>query len=326
LSAAAIARVSRSLQLKLGEDSRWLCLLSTVTVLEFVWWALCWRAGIAPAPYFGRYLALSFAALAAALALRFALRPKATRAPWVSVILGTLLIALGASLFLPLKYAIPGQVPFWLDVPLSAGERTLFGIDPWALGDRIFGWALVPMDRIYGLWLPVQSLILFSVMLLPPSKAKARALIAYALAWFLLGVVAATLLASAGPIFHDRLLGGHDFAAMENRLRTGGGWVVRSESDAMWASFASQRPGFVAGISAMPSLHIAISVWMWLAARALAPRAAPFALGYAAFMWVASVELGWHYFSDGLAGVLGMVGIWWLSSRINAKRQLPGFF
>jgi hypothetical protein len=242
------------------------------------------------------------------------------------VILGTLLIALGASLFLPLKYAIPGQVPFWLDVPLSAGERTLFGIDPWALGDRIFGWALVPMDRIYGLWLPVQSLILFSVMLLPPSKAKARALIAYALAWFLLGVVAATLLASAGPIFHDRLLGGHDFAAMENRLRTGGGWVVRSESDAMWASFASQRPGFVAGISAMPSLHIAISVWMWLAARALAPRAAPFALGYAAFMWVASVELGWHYFSDGLAGVLGMVGIWWLSSRINAKRQLPGFF
>jgi hypothetical protein len=42
----------------------------------------------------------------------------------------------------------------------------------------------------------------------------------------------------------------------------------------------------------MPSLHVAISFWIWLAARSLAPRLVPFALGYAVFIWIASVQLG----------------------------------
>ncbi|MEO7635481.1 MAG: phosphatase PAP2 family protein, partial [Sphingomicrobium sp.] len=94
---------------------------------------------------------------------------------------------------------------------------------------------------------------------------------------------------------------------------------VRGESDAMWASLANRRPGFVAGVSAMPSLHVAISVWIWLAARSLLPRAAPFALAYAMFMWVASVQLGWHYVSDGVAGALGIVALWWLAGKLSAK-------
>ena len=83
-----------------------------------------------------------------------------------------------------------------------------------------------------------------------------------------------------------------------------------AESDAMGASFASGRPGFVAGISAMPSLHVAISLWIWLAARSLSPRLAPLALAYFALVWLASVQLGWHYVADGLVGALGMGAIW----------------
>lgn len=312
--------VAPSLRLEIGEDGRWLDVLALLTGAELVWWAICWTAGIAPAPYFGTYLALAIGGLVAALALRMAVRPRSERSSWTALMLGTLLIAIGASLFLPLKYAIPGQVPFWLDAPLAGAERRLFGADAWVIADRLFGWALAPVDRVYGLWLPVQSVALFTLMLEPPSPAKSRALIAYSLAWFVLGVVAATLLSSTGPIFYDRLIGGQDFAALTERLRSGGAWMVRGESDAMWASLASGRPGFVAGISAMPSLHVAISVWIWLTARTMASRLAPFALGYAIFVWVASVQLGWHYVSDGLAGALGMWGIWWLAGKIEAKR------
>lgn len=312
--------VAQSLRLEIGEDGRWLSVLALLTGIELVWWALCWTAGIAPAPYVGIYLALALGGLVAALALRMAVRPRGgERSSWTALLLGTLLIAIGASLFLPLKYAIPGQVPFWLDAPLAVGERQLLGADAWVIADRLFGWALVPVDRIYGVWLPVQTVALFSVMLLPPSPAKSRALIAYSLAWFLLGVVAATLFSSAGPIFYDRLFGGQDFAALTEWLRSGGAWMVRGESDAMWASLASGRPGFVAGISAMPSLHVAISVWVWLAARTLARRLAPLALAYAIFTWVASVQLGWHYVSDGLAGALGMGALWWLAGKAGAK-------
>ena len=60
----------------------------------------------------------------------------------------------------------------------------------------------------------------------------------------------------------------------------------------------------------MPSLHVAMSFWIFLVARALAPRAAPFALGYAFLIWIGSVQLGWHYVADGLVGALGVAAIW----------------
>jgi hypothetical protein len=254
------------------DELPWLSVMALVTAIEAGYWALCARIGIAPMPRIATYVVLAGAGMTAALLLRLLFASGKERASWSVVLVGTLLVGLGASFFLPLKYAIPAQVPFWLDAPLAAGERHLFGTDPWRIADGLFGWALVPVDRIYGTWLPVQCVALFSVLLLPPSLRKSRAIIAYVLAWFILGVVAAVLFASAGPVFYDRLLGGHQFADLRSRLNTGA-WMTQSESDAMWGSFESKRPSMVLGMSAMPSIHVAIAVWMWLAARS-------FSLGY----------------------------------------------
>ncbi|MEO6114623.1 MAG: phosphatase PAP2 family protein [Sphingomicrobium sp.] len=172
------------------------------------------------------------------------------------------------------------------------------------------GWATTFADRVYGLWLPTQLVALFSVVVARPSAAKARALTCYAAAWFLLGVVAAMLLSSAGPVFHDRVFGGARFAGLHAALLRHDAWMVAKTADAMWAAHASGRLGPISGISALPSMHVAISLWMALTARTLAPRMAPFAWAYCAFIWVASVQLGWHYASDGLAGVAGMLMIW----------------
>ncbi len=293
--------------------------MAVLAAIEAAWWALCWRSGVAPLPYIGTYLALACAGLAAALALRTLFSGR-NGLPSLSVLLlGTILIAVGASLLLPLKYAIPSEIPIWVDRPIAAAERHLFGADPWAIADHFFGWALVPVDRVYGLWLPIQTLVLFMVMTEPASHEKSRALIAYGLAWFVLGVVAATLFSSAGPIFYDRLFGSQHFAGLADRLRQGGAWMVRAESDAMWESLATGRPGLVAGVSAMPSLHVAISFWMYLAARSLAPRMAVIAFVYAMFMWVGSVQLGWHYAGDGVAGIAGMAVLWWLSGILDRK-------
>src|SRR3982751_3372483 len=175
------------------------------------------------------------------------------------------------------------------------------------------------MDTLYGLWLPSQAVVLFAVVIQPPSRAKSRALVAYVLTWFLLGVVAATLLSSAGPIFHDRIFGGNSFALLGDTLRSRGAILALAESDRMWASLASGRPGIIAGISAVPSIHVAISVWAVLVARSLAPRAARYAGLYALAIWIGSVQLGWHYVTDGIAGALGTLAIWALSSGITAS-------
>jgi hypothetical protein len=296
--------------------------MAAATVIEFVWWFIAWSLGIAPAPFVGTYLLLAFGALAVTLAVRLALRRDRPRPTWMSIITATALTGLGASLFLPLKTAIPKEIPFWLDQPLMLAERQLFGADPWLPLDHWIGWSAVPVDHLYALWLPVQGLVLFIVMLEPPSRAKSRALIAYSLAWFLLGVAAATLFSSAGPLFYDRLFGGGEFAAMRETLTSRGAWLALAESDKMWAATGSDPTSFVTGISAFPSMHVAISMWIYLTARALAPRAAIVALGYSAIVWIASVQLGWHYAADGLGGAAGMIALWALADRV--ERGLGG--
>lgn len=292
------------------EERRWLIVLAAITAIEWLWWAAAWWKGAAPLPMLPSYLLLTAALAGVALLLRWALRlpPVATSA--ATMLAGAALVGAGASAFLPIKYAIPRLVPFWLDRPLALFERRLFGADPWSILDRLFGKATVPLDWLYGAWLPTQSLILFLVVAATPSREKTRALIAYALCWFLLGIVAATLLSSAGPIFYDRLSGGSEFAALAPALRARGAWIIFAESDPMWRSFQSSRPGLAAGISAMPSIHVAISLWIALVARALAPRATIPAFIYFAIMWIASVQLGWHYVLDGMAGAAGMLLIW----------------
>ena len=91
-----------------------------------------------------------------------------------------------------------------------------------------------------------------------------------------------------------------------------------------WASFADARPGLVAGISAVPSLHVAISLWIFLVARSLDRRAAALAFAYFLVMWIASVQLGWHYAVDGLAGALGMLLVWRIASGATARHASSG--
>ncbi len=297
-------------------------MLSVLTAAELLWWAIAWWAGAAPLPYLPVYWALALCGLAAALGLRLVLRLRGPRPSWPALLAGTALLGFGASLFLPLKYAIPSAIPFWLDLPLAEVERSLFGADPWQVLDPLLGALMVPIDRIYGLWVPAQTLGLFLVLVQPPSPAKSRALIAYSLAWFVLGVVAALLFSSAGPIFYDRLFGDTRFASLGSTLTERRAWIVLAQSGAMWESLATGVPGFIAGISAFPSMHVAISLWLALAARALAPRAAPFAAAYFLFVWIASVQLGWHYVADGLGGAVGMLALWLLAAPID--RALAG--
>lgn len=302
-----------------AEDRSWLTVMIIATVVELSCWAMSWHAGIAPAPFVLTYVLLALAALGCAMALRWLLDRRAPNPNWFAVVPATFCVGVGASVFLPLKYAIPHLVPFWLDGPLVEFERSMFAGDPWMLLDQLLGWAVVPLDKLYGLWLPTQALVLFTIMLQPPSLAKSRALIAYVLTWLLLGVVAAMVFSSAGPIFHDRVFGGRTFAPLRATLLSRGASIALAESDRMWASLASARPGIVAGISAVPSIHVAISVWFILAARSLAPGAAKYGALYALVIWIGSVQLGWHYVTDGLAGALGAWAIWALSRPLLAS-------
>ena len=292
--------------------------MASCAVLEFAWWAVAWTAGISPAPLLMVYLAGAMAAFGVALGARLLVGRSGPLPSRLSLMMGVLIIATSASLFLPLKFAIPNEIPFWLDSPLARWER-VFGVDPWVVLDALFGKATPAFDFVYAGWVPTQLVIMFIVMLQPPSAQKSRSMIAYSLSWLVLGVGAAVAFSSAGPIFYDRLYGGSNFAALTETLRARGATLAITETDAMWKAYATNQPGLVAGISAMPSLHVAISFWMVLTARSLAPRFTWLAIAYFLFIWVASVQLGWHYLADGLFGAFGVLAIWALARPLEAR-------
>ena len=293
--------------------------MAALTAIELAIWLYAWSVGVAPAPMTATYVAFAFVALGIALGLRPLWRRGEPRASLPAMLLGAVIVGVNTSLFMALKFAIPAFLPFWLDTPLAAAEARLFGTDPYQLLDSLLGRTTLVVDRIYGFWLPVQLVVLFSLLAAPASRAKSRALTAYAAAWFLIGIVGAALLSSAGPIFFDRVVGGARFAPLHQMLEAHGAWMVLSTSETIWSAYASGQYRLVAGISAAPSMHVAISLWMLLVARDLAPRAVPLAAAYLAFIWIASVQLGWHYASDGLVGIAGVMALWWLAGRLITR-------
>ena len=78
----------------------------------------------------------------------------------------------------------------------------------------------------------------------------------------------------------------------------------------LWTTRISGEWGAVAGISAMPSLHVALAtlfaIIAWQCQRWLGALLAVFAL----VTQIGSVVLGWHYAVDGYAGALLAYGCW----------------
>jgi hypothetical protein len=206
----------------------------------------------------------------------------------------------GLAFLTAFKTAIPTFNPFWLDRDLLEAERAIFGTDPWRISHALFGAATPAIDLFYALWFPAQSIVVFAVLFMPPSEHKTRALISYALFWILLGIVAAVTLSSVGPIFYDRLTGSTEFSGLKEIHAP----VAKAMSDLLWSAYASHSTMVGNGISAMPSLHVAIAAWMALAIRKRVMWL------YVAAIWIASVHLGWHYVLDGLAGIVGALVIW----------------
>jgi hypothetical protein len=228
----------------------------------------------------------------------------------VFAVLAVQLMGIQAACFASLKAAIPSVNPFWLDPYLMRFEAALFGKQPWQIAYSLFGPAAGFFDAAYTVWVPIQIVSIFSLLLIKPSPEKSQAIISFMLAWLIIGVFAAAALSSAGPIFYDRLYGTHDFAG----LPLAGAHNTARESAMLWASHKSGVLKVGSGISAMPSMHVALALWFALVLRKTFLR--HIAWAYVPIVWIGSVLLGWHYVIDGLVGLLAMLAIWQLSKVV----------
>jgi hypothetical protein len=229
-----------------------------------------------------------------------------------------MLAGIDMAFFMWIKPEVTALSPFWADNLFADMDHALFGVDPWRLFEGMdltfhawaysFFWAFAIMGAL--VWLFVQ----------PASRARSTSILNYFVLWSLFGPIGQILGSSAGPIFYERVGLGDRFAGLHGNIP----WVTQQISDYLWTFHTSGEPAVGAGISAMPSMHIATVVWIVLAFSSLKSRLTPLMFAFALYIWAMSVALGWHYAIDGVVGALGAIGCHALSRWYLVARQGRG--
>lgn len=188
------------------------------------------------------------------------------------------------------KAMLPLPAGMWADIPLADFERGLLGRDAWTFLPS----SGVVMTAIYHLWAPT-IIFTYCWRVYKADERRDASLLAIFFTVGALGTIGQYALPSGGPIFFERLGYGDRFEAIE-----WAGPVVRA-SNHLWSAFEGNYISFATGISAMPSIHVATSVWF------------AFAIGrwwawtYPVVIFLGSIMTGWHYAIDGIAATIGAI-------------------
>ncbi len=240
------------------------------------------------------------------------------------------------STFGMLKALIPAIQPFAWDAQFAEWDRVLHGgYQPWEWLQPLLGHphATDVVDTLYLLWFYVCASVLFwQIVSLRRPRLRMQFLLTQVLVWTVLGNLAATAFSSAGPCYYGRVTGLPDpFTPLMDYLR-GAGEVANIKAlqvqEKLWQSFLDDGARAQYGISAMPSLHVAVAFLNMLLGFAVSRRLG-LAFGvFAAIVLIGSVHLGWHYAIDGYAGMLGAYVIWravgWFLARPAIAKLLWG--
>jgi hypothetical protein len=240
---------------------------------------------------------------------------------------GTVLLQVGSSFA---KSAIPAIVPFYADPVLADLSFALNGgQDDWQIAYRLVGNA--ELSHLLAAYLPVWSIPAIGLPVLlsladRDSVRVERTLGLYIFVWIGLGNLVALAASSVGPVFYDALLGGDRFAGLHARLAQVGvtGSMVSTVQDYLWQGYADGTSALGSGISAFPSVHVAMATLtcIYLAERRLVLL--PVGVGFVATVQLVSVLTGYHYAVDGYAAIVLVVVAWVIARRLGAaKRPVP---
>jgi hypothetical protein len=244
--------------------------------------------------------------------------------------LGTIILSVA---FAMSKSAIPTVVPFWADPILTDIDMLIFN------GQHAYQWVhtmgagwLDPTgaaDSYVQTW---GALTLFFPVILTAADSnierRQRYLMVYGLIWALLGVVLATLMSSAGPIFADAITGETHFSDLPTTLSASGldGTYIDFIQKNLWDAYTYDNGAQIGstGISAFPSLHVAMgALWcFYMCERSV--FLAPIGIAFAATIWVLSIYSGYHYATDGLASIILVALLIWAVHQFKRVENVAG--
>jgi len=239
-------------------------------------------------------------------------------------VLGAVLVALLAvpvqTSFQSLKQAIGVVIGFPWDRRLDRWDRLIHGGPAWHWFSVVIAHrtALRTIDALYLLWF-LQVLALFIWASWTPNRLlRERTLIAMLLLWIGAGTIGAAVTASAGPCYVPVA----EYQELVRRLDAYSPELfARFNQQGIWKLHEERIWGPLAGVSAMPSMHVAFATLAafvaWTRARWLGVVAALYAIA----IQVGAVVLAWHYAIDGYAGAISASCCWVAAGYIGEKRE-----
>ncbi|MDA4846793.1 phosphatase PAP2 family protein [Hoeflea poritis] len=252
-------------------------------------------------------------------------------------LLGVIIFTAIMAPFLYWKMKIPHLNPFSWDQTFAIWDSQLFfGRQAWEILLPVFENhpALTrAIDGMYLFWMFV-CYAFFCGLLLSDSRRvqnlRSQYWLATILSWIIIGLVAATALSSAGPIYFEAVTGdGQTYGPLVEYLRSFGSQQGSGSSGNLQAINTANHlwdvyTGAVnapAGISAMPSMHNAQALLFCLAAFRIRLWFGLLMTLYAAIILVGSVHLAWHYFVDGIVAYAMVLPIWHFSGWVLNRKQ-----
>lgn len=259
--------------------------------------------------------------------VKFQLHPQI----WLPRLLVILILALLLGSFTTFKSAIPQIRPFQYDALFMSLDRALFfGHDPWRITHALFGDAMSTwvLQQFYIYWFALMWISLAFVTLRADlNQLRDQYIMAFSLSFIFIGCLGALLFSSAGPCYYSWAAPAPNVYEplmerlyyLDQELRSMS--PPRSLNGLVLQQYLNDAHNdgslvFGGGISAMPSMHVAVATLVALAAwtyqRWLGGLLAPVIL----IIWIGSIHLGWHYAVDGLVAFFLVLIIWWYSGRI----------
>ena len=184
-----------------------------------------------------------------------------------------------------------------------------FGADPWRLLHAVAGNGVVRLvaEFNYGAgWFAVCFGALFFVATSPQADGvRMRYLAMFMFCWVVVGNILAGAFLSAGPEFYGDVTGDHArfaelLAFLAQSPMEASAYVVQRY---LWVLYENNVPGIGGGISAFPSVHVALVTMNALFVIERSRLWGSVAFLYVAFVLASSVYLGWHYAIDGYVSI-----------------------
>lgn len=222
--------------------------------------------------------------------------------------------------FHSIKIMMPELVPFTWDTLFADLDKAIHFGDPWVYLtglDKFY----YPMTFFYvSVWFTLHLLLTFCICI-SGLKIRAQYLYTYVSTWLLCGNVIPMAFMAAGPIYYQRLTGSDRFAELSQRIFAAADerYPQSLIPETLWQSYVEKNPFTGSGISAFPSLHVAMAMLVFLVACQYGKILGSLAFAFLLFTLVASVNLGWHYAVDGYASIVLVPIIWMVWGRYTSR-------